>query len=63
MIDNLKNPWHGLKSYEEEESLYGRDQEANDIANIIINGFSSIIYGKSGIGKTSLLKAGVFPIL
>lgn len=63
MIDNLKNPWHGLKSYEEEENLYGRDQEANDIANIIINGFSSIIYGKSGIGKTSLLKAGVFPIL
>lgn len=63
MIDNFKNPWHGLKSYEEEEKLYGRDQEANDIANIIINGFSSIIYGKSGIGKTSLLKAGVFPIL
>lgn len=63
MIDNLKNPWHGLKSYEEEENLYGRNQEANDIANIIINGFSSIIYGKSGIGKTSLLKAGVFPIL
>lgn len=63
MIDNFKNPWHGLKSYEEEENLYGRDQEANDIANIIINGFSSIIYGKSGIGKTSLLKAGVFPIL
>lgn len=57
------NPWLGLKSYDEEDKLFGRKKETDDVANMIINGFNSIIYGKSGIGKTSLLKAGVFPLL
>lgn len=63
MTNTRKNPWLGLKSYEEDDKLFGRDRETNDIANIIINGFNSIIFGKSGIGKTSLLKAGIFPLL
>lgn len=63
MTKITKNPWLGLKSYEEDDKLFGRDKETYDIANIIVNGFNSIIFGKSGIGKTSLLKAGVFPLL
>lgn len=57
------NPWLGLKSYEENDQLYGRQKESDELANIVINSFHTIIYGKSGIGKTSLLRAGVFPTL
>lgn len=59
----MKNPWLGLKSYEEGDRLYGRGKETDELANIVINSFHTIIYGKSGIGKTSLLRAGVFPAL
>lgn len=62
MISN-HNPWLGLKSYEENNRIYGRDKETEELSNIIISSFHSIVYGKSGIGKTSLLKAGVFPVL
>ena len=57
------NPWLGLRSYEEGEYIYGRDKEAKELAFNIINGFLTIVYGKSGIGKSSILKAGVFPQL
>lgn len=57
------NPWLGLKSYEEDDRIYGRNKETEDLTNVIINSFNTTIYGKSGIGKTSLLKAGIFPML
>lgn len=59
----INNPWLGLKSYEEDDRLYGRNKETEDLTNVIINSFNTTIYGKSGIGKTSLMKAGIFPML
>ena len=43
--------------------MYGREKESDELANIVMNSFHTVIYGKSGIGKTSLLRAGVFPTL
>ena len=64
-----KNPWRGLASYEEPQGnehdylFCGRDDETLDMVRLIENNLFVTLYGSSGIGKTSLLKAGVIPIL
>ena len=60
---NAPNPWLGLGAYSEGQQLYGRDKETAALSDIIINHTTSVVYGKSGIGKSSLLRAGVFPLL
>ena len=57
-----KNPWLGLASYQEGETLYGRDNEKLELSQIVLNEQSTLFYGKSGIGKSSLLNAGVIPL-
>lgn len=67
--DNRKNPWAGLSSYEDplkskhRLKFCGRDRETKDVTRLIDDNFFVTLYGKSGIGKTSLLNAGVFPAL
>lgn len=58
-----ENPWLGLGSYNEGQTIYGRDNEISALTDIILNHPAIVLYGKSGIGKSSLLKAGVFPRL
>ena len=64
-----QNPWAGLASYADPEKadrklkFCGRDDESYDLAKLIENNVFVTLYGKSGIGKTSLLNAGVFPEL
>ena len=66
---NNNNPWAGLASYEDpfksEQKLKfcGRDNDIYDVTRLIDDNLLLILYGKSGIGKTSLLNAGVFPKL
>ena len=52
----------GLQSYTEAqaENFYGRDDEIDRLTNLIKNNALTIVFGKSGTGKTSLLNAGVF---
>lgn len=63
------NPWAGLSSYEDPSTternlkFCGRDDESYDVAKLIMGNTFVTLYGKSGIGKTSLLNAGVFPEL
>ena len=69
VIDDRNNPWAGLASYEDPETtkrkllFCGRDDECYDVVKLIENNLFITLYGKSGIGKTSLLNAGVFPEL
>lgn len=64
-----QNPWAGLSSYEDPAKsdlklkFCGRDNETKEVARLIDDNFFVTLYGKSGIGKTSLLNAGVFPAL
>lgn len=58
-----ENPWMGLGTYSEGQRLFGRDKETAALTDIILNHTAIVVYGKSGIGKSSLLKAGVFPLL
>ena len=52
-----KNPWLGLESYKEGEILYGRDDDIRDLSQCVLNDIDTLLYGKSGIGKTHLLHA------
>lgn len=63
MIDkNTHNPWKGLNYYVEGEVIYGRNSEIESLSQYIINNPQTVLYGKSGIGKSSILNAGIFPI-
>ena len=63
------NPWAGLASYEDPQNaeydlkFCGRDDDSYDVARLVMGNVFVTLYGKSGIGKTSLLNAGVFPEL
>lgn len=56
-----KNPWLGLESYQEGEVLYGRDDDIRDLTQSVLNDTNTLLYGKSGIGKSSILNAGIIP--
>lgn len=63
------NPWPGITSYEDPATsknkldFCGRDNDIYDMTRLIDDNLVVVLYGKSGIGKTSLLNAGVFPAL
>lgn len=63
-----QNPWLGLASYDEQAvaqgyKFCGRERAINELYSIVDNNLLTTLYGKSGIGKSSLLQAGVFPRL
>ena len=55
----------GLESYSEAQSkmFFGRDKGIDNLTSLIKSNTLTIVFGKSGTGKTSLLNAGVFPRL
>jgi ABC-type cobalamin/Fe3+-siderophores transport system ATPase subunit len=59
------NPWPGLATFTEEQSAYffGRDAEARELTRRLERKTLTILFGQSGLGKSSLLQAGVFPRL
>ena len=63
MVEVKTNGWNMLDSYKEGQAIYGRDEEIESISESILYNVQTFVYGKSGIGKTSLLQAGIFPVL
>lgn len=59
----MENRWNMLDSYSEGQEIFGRDEEIAQISESIVDNIQTFVYGKSGIGKTSLIQAGVFPEL
>jgi WD40 repeat protein len=60
-----ENPWPGLESFEEtgSEFFYGRRREEASLLSQVLDAPVTVLYGRSGLGKTSLLRAGLFPLL
>jgi hypothetical protein len=60
-----ENPWLGLFSYSEETRAYfhGREEETSELARRIQRKLLTVLFGQSGLGKTSLLRAGIVPRL
>lgn len=60
-----ENPWLGLFSYSEANRAYfhGRDEEAAELARRVQRKLLTVLFGQSGLGKTSLLRAGLVPRL
>ena len=59
------NPWPGLAAYDEASQHYfhGREHETAELLRLIRLSPFVTLYGKSGLGKSSMLQAGLFPQL
>ncbi|HEX5869695.1 MAG TPA: hypothetical protein VFY65_04745, partial [Longimicrobium sp.] len=64
-VIDRENPWPGLVSFPEAAEAYfnGRDAERDDLLRLIRRETLTLLYGLSGLGKSSLLNAGLFPLL
>ncbi|MGO9797398.1 MAG: hypothetical protein ACLPLZ_14980, partial [Terracidiphilus sp.] len=58
-----QNPWPGLAPYTEQQHdlFFGRELEIEEILRLIQRDTLTVLFGRSGSGKSSLLHAGVFP--
>jgi energy-coupling factor transporter ATP-binding protein EcfA2 len=58
-------PFPGPKPYVEawKDYYHGRESELAEVSHLIRRGPLAVLFGASGLGKTSLLNAGVFPKL
>lgn len=60
-----ENPWPGLSTFTEETRgfFFGRDKETDELARLVRRETLTVLFGQSGLGKSSLLQAGLFPLL
>src|SRR5579872_2446556 len=60
-----ENPWPGLDPYTElsHDFFHGRDAELIELEQRVRADRLTVLFGQSGLGKTSLLQAGLFPRL
>jgi hypothetical protein len=58
-------PWLGLASFSEETRAFfhGRDEEVAELARRVQRKLLTVLFGQSGLGKTSILRAGIVPRL
>ncbi|HET8875795.1 MAG TPA: hypothetical protein VFO53_05650 [Casimicrobiaceae bacterium] len=59
------NPWLGLASFTEQTRafFYGREEEVAELSRRAQRKLLTLLFGKSGLGKTSILGAGIVPRL
>ncbi|MBV8741922.1 MAG: hypothetical protein JOZ12_09045, partial [Sinobacteraceae bacterium] len=62
---NQANPWLGLASFTEDTRafFFGRDEEVAELARRVQRRLLTVLFGQSGLGKTSILRAGLVPRL
>jgi hypothetical protein len=62
---DANNPWLGLASFTEETRgyFYGREAEIAELARRVQRKLLTVLFGQSGLGKTSILRAGLVPKL
>jgi len=62
---NAENPWPGLLAFREVDQDYfqGRRAETEDLFRLVSRERLMVFFGLSGLGKSSVLQAGLFPLL
>jgi hypothetical protein len=60
-----RSPYQGLTPFDESDARYffGREKDARLISADLFAAPLSVLYGPSGVGKSSVLRAGVVPLL
>ncbi len=60
-----ESPWLGLASFTEETRafFFGRDDETAELGRRVQRKLLTVLFGQSGLGKTSMLRAGLVPRL
>lgn len=60
-----RNPYVGPRPFERRHSdrFFGRDRETSEILSLVIAHPVLLLYAQSGAGKTSLINAGLLPLL
>ncbi|HEY9523858.1 MAG TPA: hypothetical protein VIR33_11515 [Thermopolyspora sp.] len=62
---HTQEPYLGLRPfrYEDGHLFFGRDRERHELSDLWQANRLTILHGPSGVGKTSLVRAGVLPLL
>jgi hypothetical protein len=62
---SAENPWPGLQAFgtQDVEFFQGRGDKIKELFSEVGRSILTVFYGHSGLGKTSLLQAGLFPQL
>jgi Novel STAND NTPase 1 len=62
---SAERPWPGMRPYREQDAafFFGRDDEATDLQARVERARLTLLYGRGGLGKSSLLRAGLAPRL
>jgi len=65
VVVDAENPWPGLDYFAEgsQAFFHGREAEADLLLTMVRHRLLTVLYGQSGLGKSSLLQAGLFPRL
>ncbi|MEV8632712.1 hypothetical protein AB0395_13735 [Streptosporangium sp. NPDC051023] len=58
-------PYVGLRAFrrEDDSKFFGRARESHEVSDLWQANRLTVLYGPSGVGKTSLIQAGVLPLL
>lgn len=64
-LDRQANPWRGLEVYDptHKELFFGRGRVSERLAQLALREKLVVVTGSSGIGKSSLVGAGLVPLL
>ncbi len=62
---DAQHPWLGLASFTEETRgfFHGREEEVGELSRRVQRKLLTVLFGQSGLGKTSILRAGIVPRL
>jgi hypothetical protein len=62
---SAERPWPGMRPYREQDAAFyfGREAEVEDLLTRVERSLLTLLYARGGLGKTSLVRAGLAPRL